>query len=103
MDEIRLGVILGWAVNELDADRRAALLPAVLALGRAGAVVLVVEPLARTPVPWWDEWAAAFVRAGGRADEWRFPADLPPALADLDEAAGFRREEITARSALLRC
>lgn len=91
-------IVLGWSVNELDAASRARLLPLLLDLHRADAAVLVVEPIARTAVPWWDDWAGAIVAAGGRADEWRFPAALPKALADLDEAAGFRRDTLTGRT-----
>jgi hypothetical protein len=92
------GVVAGWAVNELDAAARARLLPALVDLAARGTAVLVVEPIARRVSPWWDDWAAAFVVAGGRADEWRFTVALPAPLADLDEAAGFQREELTART-----
>ena len=40
----------------------------------------------------------AFTRIGGRADEWRFPIQLPDWLARLDRAAGLRHDELTARS-----
>lgn len=92
------GIVAGWAVNELALADRRRLLPALLALGRSGAAVLIVEPIAKTAVPWWDEWAAAFQAAGGRADEWRFEIELPSRLKSLDEAAGFRRDELAARS-----
>ena len=92
------GLVLGWSVNELDRAARAALLPSLLGAADQGASVLVVEPIARSAVPWWDEWASAFAGAGGRADEWRLPADLPPILLDLDRSAGFDRQELAARS-----
>ena len=60
--------------------------------------MLVIEPLARGVTPWWDEWEAAFRAAGGRADEWRFRADLPPPLKLLDRAAGLDHAQLTARS-----
>ena len=63
-----------------------------------GARVLVVEPIASRPVPWWTAWADAFVQAGGRADLWRFPSSLPPLLALLDKAAGLDHRVLTARS-----
>jgi len=85
-------------VNELDDGRRRRLLEACVALAAGGAAVLVVEPIARSAVPWWDDWAAAFAAIGGRADEWKFDVDLPPALAALDQAAGFRRRALAARS-----
>jgi hypothetical protein len=92
------GFIAGWSVNELDNAKRRRLLAALIALVAAGAAVFVIEPIARSAVPWWDEWAAAFVRCGGRADEWKFDAALPPVLAALDDAAGFRRTALAARS-----
>jgi len=35
---------------------------------------------------------------GGRADEWRFTADLPDIVLRLDRAAGLNHREVTARS-----
>ena len=95
----RGGIVSAFVVNELPAALRDALLPRLLAAARDGARVLVVEPIARGITPWWPEWAGAFVAAGGRADEWRFPAGLPPRLALLDRAAGLDHRELTARSA----
>ena len=66
--------------------------------GRAGARVLVVEPISGRIAPWWRDWAAAFASAGGRADQWRFPAALPETLAALDRAAGLDHRELLARS-----
>jgi hypothetical protein len=37
-------------------------------------------------------------QAGGRADEWRFPATLPESVARLGRAAGLDYRELTARS-----
>ena len=95
------GVLLGWVVNELDASSRAALLPRLLEAARRGARVLVVEPIAARPVPWWTEWAAAFVADGGRTDLWRLPESLPPLVARLDRAAGLDHSILTARSLYL--
>lgn len=91
-------VVAAFAVNELDAGGRDVLLPRLLGAARTGARVLIVEPVARGIAPWWGAWSAAFVAAGGRADEWRFPSSLPPALALLDRAAGLDHRELTARS-----
>jgi hypothetical protein len=93
-----LDVLAAWAVNELDEARRRRLLGALLDLARNGAAVLIIEPLSRKAAPWWDDWAAAFVAIGGRQDAWRFPAALPPDLARIDEAAGFRHDHLGARS-----
>jgi hypothetical protein len=51
--------------------------------------------------PWWDGWGKQVLKAGGRVDEWRFPAALPPRLALLDRAAGLDHRELTARSTFL--
>ena len=96
------GLIAGWSVNELTGAARTALLPALMRSSAAGTAVLVIEPIARRSSPWWPEWSDAFTRAGGRADEWRFATALPHRLAELSEAAGFRRDALTARSLWLR-
>ena len=92
------GIVLGWAVNELNPAARARLLGALLDLAGRGTTVLVIEPIARRPVPWWDDWSSAIVSTGGRADAWRLKTTLPAVLADLDEAAGFQRDELSART-----
>lgn len=94
----RVGVMLGWSLNELDPPARERAQTALIELARRGARVLAVEPIARRLVPWWERWAERAVAAGGRADEWKFDAPLPASLAELDEAAGFDREALTARS-----
>ena len=91
-------VLAAFTVNELHDASRARLLAALLEAGRAGARVLVVEPISRRIAPWWRDWAAAVVAAGGRDDEWRFPAALPETLAALDRAAGLDHRELLARS-----
>ena len=92
------GIIAGWSVNELSNAARLRLLPLLLELGRRGAAVLVIEPLARAAAPWWDQWAAGFTAGHGRAAQWKFAHALPSRLAALDEAAGFTREGLGARS-----
>jgi SAM-dependent methyltransferase len=94
-------VLAAYAVNELTPDGRAALLPSLLRAHADGARVLVVEPIARRSVPWWKDWQAAVERAGGRADEWRFPAELPPTQRGLARAAGLDPRELTARTLFL--
>jgi hypothetical protein len=93
-------VVAAYTVNELQPSARASLLPQLVAAARrhGGAQILIVEPIARRHVPWWDDWAAAFVAAGGRAEEWRFPASLPSRQAELARAAGLDPRELTARS-----
>jgi hypothetical protein len=94
-------VLAAYAANELAPDGRARLLASLLDAQAHGARVLVVEPIARRSMPWWREWEAAVEGAGGRADEWRFPADLPPTQRALARAAGLDPRELTARSLLL--
>lgn len=92
------GLVLAWSVNELTADDRDRLLPLLLESHSFGASILVLEPLAQAAATWWDEWARPFVSAGGRADEWKFSPNMPPRLAELDRAAGFRRSHLSVRS-----
>jgi hypothetical protein len=95
------GVLAAYAVNELSSEGRGPLLAALLDAHRRGARVLVIEPIARRLggiSGWWDSWRSAFSELGGRADEWRFPANLPPPLLALARAAGLDPRELTARS-----
>ena len=97
-DRARVGVTLGWSANELDPPTRGRLLPVIASLVRSGHPLLLIEPLARGVSPWWDEWAAALAPSGALAQDWKFDVELPPALAAIDEAAGFRREGLGARA-----
>ena len=90
------GLVFGWSLNELTTPARARVLAALCA--DLQPAVLILEPLARSVTPWWPEWASAFAAVGGREDEWHFHVDLPATLARTDRAAGFRREELTART-----
>ena len=92
------GIVLGWSANELAHEGRGRLLPRLLKAHELGASILVIEPLARSAAKWWNSWVQPVVEAGGRADDWKFPANLPPRLAELDSQAGFRREHLSARS-----
>jgi len=94
----RGAVVAAYAVNEMDDEGRARLLPKLLEAVRAGAAALVVEPIARRSAPWWGAWATAFAEAGGRADEWRFRVRRPEIVARLDRAAGLDHRELTCRS-----
>jgi hypothetical protein len=95
------GIVAAFTLNELEAGTRATVLARLLAAARRGARVLVVEPIAGRVVPWWREWTAAVVAAGGRADEWRFALELPEVLARFDRAAGLDHRVLTARSTWL--
>jgi hypothetical protein len=91
-------IVAGWSVNELDQRSRAGLLTHMMDASTRGSTVLVVEPIGRRATPWWPEWQTAFTTRGGRSDEWRFDDPLPPVLAELDEAAGFRRDGLSAKT-----
>lgn len=92
------GVIAAFVLNELPTDARERLERQLFGAAERGASVLLIEPIARGIAPWWPETARRATRSGGRADEWRFPADLPPLVKTLDKAAGLNHRELTARS-----
>jgi len=91
-------IVAAFTVNELSKADRDVLFQHLIGRRSPADRVLIVEPLARFVAPWWREWADAFARCGGRADEWRFRVALPPVVAKLDRAAGLDHNEITARS-----
>ena len=90
--------LAAFAINEVPGPARDRLLERLIERTGRGDAVLIVEPLARSAVPWWREWAKAFAAAGGRADEWRFRVDLPDIVARLDRAAGLNHRELTSRT-----
>ena len=92
------GILAAYAVNELPDPSRAALLSRLLEAHAKGSRVLIIEPIARRLTSWWPEWERACVAAGGRANEWRFPVDLPPRQRQLARAAGLQPRELRARS-----
>lgn len=98
MPDARGAVLAAFTVNELSETDRDRLRGRLLVAAQAGARVLVIEPLARRALPWWPAWEKDFASRGGRADEWRFPAQLPPLIAKLDRAAGLDHRELTGRS-----
>jgi len=98
--ETHSGVILGWSLNELADLDRARAIDLIISLAARATSIAVIEPIATRLVPWWPAFAGRVAKAGGRVDEWKFDAPLPSALADLDEAAGFQRESLSARSAV---
>src|SRR5262245_8747032 len=91
-------LVAAFAVNELGVAARDALLDRLLASARRGARILVVEPIARRPVPWWDDWADGFRLAGGREDVWRLPIERPEIVRRLDEATRLDHRVLTGRS-----
>ena len=93
-----LGILAAYSVNELKDEFRNTLLQTFVDAQALGARILIVEPIARRLTPWWGHWERAVTQAGGRADEWRFPADLPARQKSLAKAAGLDPRELTART-----
>ena len=91
-------VVAAYVLNELSAAVRESLEDRLIDAASRGVRVLVIEPISRSVSPWWDATASRITAAGGRADEWRFPVDLPASLRLLDKAAGLDHHELTARS-----
>jgi hypothetical protein len=92
------GILAAYAVNELSASSRDALLSRLLEAHAGGLSILVIEPIARRLAPWWGAWEQAFVNQQGRSDEWRFSVELPERQRQLARAAGLHPRELTARS-----
>ncbi len=90
--------LAAFALNELPDAARDALLTRLVDRASRGDRVLVIEPLAGFVARWWKGWRDVFLKAGGRAEEWRVRAELPAIVAKLDRAAGLNHREITGRS-----
>jgi SAM-dependent methyltransferase len=91
-------VVAAYMLNELPEEARVHVEHQLIEAAARGTRVLVLEPIARGIAPWWDAAAARVISAGGRADEWRFPVQLPPLVKTLDAAARLRHDELTVRS-----
>jgi hypothetical protein len=91
-------IIAAYVLNELPDAARITIENRLVDLAAHGGRVLVIEPIARSVAPWWDNLASRVTAAGGRADEWRLPMDLPPILQKFDRAAGLNHRELTFRS-----
>ena len=91
-------VVAAYALNELVDESRARVETRLIEAAAGGARVLVLEPIARAVAPWWGATAERVKAAGGRADEWRIPMELPPILRLLDRAAGLDHRELKLRS-----
>jgi hypothetical protein len=95
-------LMAGYVLNELPDASRQRVEEGLLRAAERGVAVLVLEPIARPLTPWWDQTVRRFAALGGRADEWRFPVELPPLLRTLDRAAGLDHQTLTARSLYVR-
>jgi hypothetical protein len=94
-------IVAAYALNELAPDARLRVEQRLLDAAASGTQVLILEPIARGITPWWEDTTQRVVAAGGRADEWRFAAELPPLVSLFDKAAGLNHRELTARTLYL--
>jgi len=92
------GIVAAYLLNELPEESRLRIERLLLDASARGVRVLILEPIARGIAPWWDATASRVMANGGRADEWRFPIELPRLLQTLDKGAGLRHDELTVRS-----
>jgi hypothetical protein len=90
--------VAAFTVNELPAATRDWLKMRLLDVARHGRPVLVIEPIAGSVAPWWEEWRTRFAEAGGEERMWRFQVEAPELVQRLDRAAGLNHRELTARS-----
>jgi SAM-dependent methyltransferase len=95
-------LVAAYVLNELPTATRERLESRLLDVATRGTSILIIEPIARSVAPWWDRTASRFAAVGGRADEWRFPVELPAPLLLLDKAAGLDHRQLTARSLFCR-
>jgi SAM-dependent methyltransferase len=93
--------LAAFVMNELPAVARDDLLARLFDRAARGDRVLIVEPIAGFVALWWNPWRDRVLAAGGRADEWRVRAELPPFVARLDRAAGLDHQQLTARTTWL--
>ena len=94
----RSAIVAAYVLNELTDAARATLVRGLVGAAERGAAVLVLEPIARSVAPWWNDVGDRFSDAGGRADEWEIALDLPPLVRKFDEAAGLDHRTVKVRS-----
>ncbi len=87
----------GWVLNECGPEARKRVSGLLARALRAGARVLVLEPLARGITPWWDDLALELAPAGARATLMKWEIERPEWIERLDTAAGLDHREIGAR------
>ena len=91
-------IVAAYTINELDGATRLAVLERLSRHRTLRSALLVVEPIAKTVTPWWNEWRSALAPLGAREQEWRFSDPLPPRLRLMDRAAGLDHQVRKARS-----
>ena len=99
-------IVAAFVVNELKDNDRTELLRNLIGnqergTRNGGRRVLIIEPISQRISPWWDQWAAEFIKRGGRADVWKARIAPPPMVKRLAKASGLRPEMLTAKSLFL--
>ena len=99
-------IVAAFVVNELKDNDRPELLRNLIGnqergTRNGGRRVLIIEPISQRISPWWDQWAAEFIKRGGRADVWKARIAPPPMVKRLAKASGLRPEMLTAKSLFL--
>jgi SAM-dependent methyltransferase len=101
-EKMRVGrehaVIAAYVLNELSEPVRRAFADRLADAAGQGVRVLILEPISRQAVPWWDESVRRLEMKGFRADQWRFDIERPAIVAKLDEASGLNHRTITMRT-----
>jgi hypothetical protein len=90
--------LFAYTINELADRDRAPLLARIAAAAHNRGSFLIVESIAKRDKTWWPQWVERLGREGARADEWRFPANLPRSVAQIARGAGLDPRELTART-----
>ena len=94
-------ILAAYSVNELPDGPRKELLRNLRRAHHRGATILILENVARSPVPWWDSWATQIKELGGREDTWQCRPNLPQPLALIDKASGRDHSVLKARTLYL--
>lgn len=92
------GLIAAYVLNELSDPARRGVEDTLARLALEGVRVLVLEPISRQAVPWWDATAERLGGRGFRADEWNFDIVRPPIVEKLDTASGLNHRTLRLRS-----
>ncbi len=92
------GLVAAYVLNELSDSVRRTVEDTLAGLARDGVRVLVLEPISRSAVPWWDETARRLGEGGFRADEWSFDIVRPAIVEKLDTASGLNHRTLRVRS-----
>jgi hypothetical protein len=87
-------MVAAYTLNELPETVRHHVEQHLCACARRGGRVLIIEPLARAVVPWWNDMARRLGALGGRADEWKVRVEVPPIVRELGTAAGLNFREL---------